>query len=58
MLYIMDEYSRECLCFDAHRKIIFMGVLDRLTDLFMVHEAPRYISTDNGPEFVAEKIRS
>tara|TARA_B100001094_G_C17832915_1_gene624118 strand:- start:202 stop:366 length:165 start_codon:yes stop_codon:yes gene_type:complete len=54
----MDEYSRECLCFDAHRKIIFMGVLDRLTDLFMVHEAPRYISTDNGPEFVAEKIRS
>ena len=58
MLNIMDEYSRECLCIDAQRKINSMGVLERLADLFMIHEPPRYIRSDNGPEFIAERLRS
>ncbi len=32
-------------------------VLDALTDLFILREPPEYIRSDNGPEFIAQKVR-
>lgn len=32
-------------------------MVDALTDLFILRGPPEYIRSDNGPEFVAEKVR-
>jgi len=33
-------------------------VIDVLTDLFILRGVPAYIRSDNGPEFIAEAVRS
>jgi len=57
LLTIMDEFSRECLAIDVARQLKADNVLDRLTWLFAQRGAPRYIRSDNGPEFTASKVR-
>ncbi len=52
-LNIVDESSRECLVIMVKRKLNSTDVIDALTDLFILRGAPRYIRSDNGPEFVA-----
>ena len=32
-------------------------MLDALTDLFILRGPPEYIRSDNGPEFIAQKVR-
>ncbi len=39
------------------RKLNSVDVIDALTDLFILREAPRFIRSDNGPEFVARAVR-
>ncbi len=39
------------------RKITTHIVLDALTDLFVTRGLPKYIRSDNGPEFVADILR-
>jgi putative transposase len=56
-LNIIDEYSRECLAIDVSRHITSDDVLDRLAQLFVARGIPRYLRSDNGPEFVAEAVR-
>ena len=57
MLPIVDEYIRECLAVHVERRMRSIDVLQVLADLFIEHGAPRYIRSDNGPEFAAIKIR-
>jgi len=57
LLTLMDEFSRECLAIDVARQLKADDVLDRLTWLFAQRGAPRYIRSDNGPEFTASKVR-
>lgn len=38
-------------------KLNSSDVLDALTDLFILRRPPEYIRSDNGPEFVAQKVR-
>ena len=57
LLTVMDEFSRECLAIDVARQLKADDVLDRLTWLFAQRGAPRYIRSDNGPEFTASKVR-
>jgi len=57
LLTIIDEYSRECLAIDVARKLNSEDVLDRLMQLFISRGLPAHIRSDNGPEFVAEKVR-
>ena len=57
MLNIIDEYTRECLVIKVDRKITAHDVLDALTDLFVTRGLPKYIRSDNGPEFVADILR-
>lgn len=57
-LNIIDEYTKEALMIRVDRKLNSVDVVDALTDLFILRGPPEYIRSDNGPEFVAEKVRS
>ena len=57
-LAITDEFTRECLALEVDRSIPSERVLDILTDLFLTRGVPKHIRSDNGPEFIAEAIRS
>ncbi|WP_135507644.1 IS3 family transposase [Roseovarius aestuariivivens] len=57
ILNIIDEFTREALMIRIDRKLNSTDVLDALTDLFILRGPPDYIRSDNGPEFVAQKVR-
>ena len=57
MLTLLDEFTRECLAIDVSRRLTSEDVLERLSDLFVRRGVPRYIRSDNGPEFTAGKVR-
>ena len=57
MLNIVDEYTREALMIRVDGKLNSTDVLDALTDLFIPRGPPEYIRSDNGPEFIAQKVR-
>ena len=57
MLVIVDEYTRECLSIDVERRLNSERVLDRLATLFVMRRVPKYIRSDNGPEFTANAVR-
>ena len=57
-LNIIDEDSRECLLIDVERKLNSEAVLHRLTELFVQRGIPAYLRSDNGPEFIAAKVRN
>jgi len=56
-LNIIDEYTREALMIRVDRKLNSTDVLDALADLFILRGPPAYIRSDNGPEFIAQKVR-
>lgn len=56
MLNIIDEFSRECLAIRVERKIDSQKVLATLYKLFVTRGVPKYIRSDNGPEFIAQKL--
>lgn len=41
----------------VQRKLSSTDVVDALTDLFILRGTPAFIRSDNGPEFVAQKVR-
>lgn len=56
MLTIIDEFSRENLAIKVGRKLRSIDVLEALADLFLEKGIPKYIRSDNGPEFIARKL--
>ena len=58
ILNIMDEYTRECLCSYVSRRIKSEDVIFLLLELFLKRGLPKYIRSDNGPEFVSKKLVS
>ena len=57
LLPIVDEYTRECLCLGVARSIKAADVIETLRQLFAVRGAPRFMRSDNGPEFIAHAVR-
>jgi transposase InsO family protein len=57
LLTIVDEYTRECLAIDVARRLNSESVLERLAYLFVYRGVPRFIRSDNGPEFTAKAVR-
>jgi len=57
MLTILDEYTRECLSIRVERRLNSQDVLDELYQLFLMRGVPKYIRSDNGPEFTAKVVR-
>ena len=55
-LTVVDEYTRECLAIDVGRSIRSERVIQVLSRLASVHGAPRFLRSDNGPEFVSTAI--
>lgn len=58
MLNIVDEFTREVLVIRVKRKLNSVDVIDALTDLFILRGPPKFIRSDNGPEFMAIKLRN
>lgn len=57
-LTIIDEWTRECLAIDVAGSIRAARVVDVLARLVSIHGAPRFLRSDNGPEFVSRAIRA
>jgi putative transposase len=53
---VVDEYTRECLAIDVAGSIRSHRVIEVLGRLISMHGAPRYIRSDNGPEFVSARL--
>lgn len=56
ILNVIDEYSRECLASFVQRRINSQDVLLVMADLFIKYGCPKFVRSDNGPEFIARKL--
>lgn len=57
MLTVIDEYTHECLAIKTKRRLNSIDVLDCLNELFLEHDVPERIRSDNGAEFIAIAVR-
>jgi transposase InsO family protein len=57
LLTLIDEYTRECLSIEVARRLDSDDVLEVLTRLFVQRGMPKYLRSDNGPEFTATAVR-
>jgi len=55
-LVVTDEWTHEALAIDVQGSIRSRRVIDVLARLVSEHGAPRYLRSDNGPEFVSRAI--
>ena len=55
---VIDEYTRECLIIEVGRSVKAERVITVLEQLFARHGAPANLRSDNGPEFIAEALKS
>jgi putative transposase len=56
ILVIVDEYTRECLALEVAASIRAHHLIDTLSRLMTLHGRPRFIRSDNGPEFTAKAV--
>ena len=56
ILVIIDEYTRECLAIRVEPSIPGSVVIEILEWLFFTRGVPKYIRSDNGPEFIAKAV--
>ena len=54
---LIDEFTRECHCIHADRKIRAEDVLSLLKEAIARNGTPCFIRSDNGPEFIAKVIQ-
>lgn len=57
ILNVIDEFSRECVGCLVQRRINSFDVLEFLAKLFLTKGQPKFIRSDNGPEFIAIQLR-
>lgn len=57
ILNVIDEYTRECLAVRVRRRLDHEDVQECLAELFCSHGVPIHIRSDNGPEFIANRLR-
>ncbi len=56
-LTVLDEWTRESPAIEAGRSITSKDVIGVLEYLFAVRGVPRFIRSDNGPEFIADAVK-
>ena len=56
VLTITDEFTRLCLEIEVEHRMTSAYVGRTLLRLFAEHGAPRYVRSDNGPEFIARAL--
>ena len=57
ILNVIDEYTRENLAIRVARKLTHEDVQECLAELFCLRSVPAHIRSDNGPEFIADRLR-
>ena len=57
-LPVLDEFTRECLSPEVESSITGRDVVDTLRRLVEIRGAPEFIRSDNGPEFIAEAVKT
>ena len=57
MLTMIDEYTRESLAIRVGRRLNSHDVIDTLAEAMVEHGVPEHIRSDNGPEFIARRLR-
>ena len=57
-LAIVDEFTRENLALEVRRQFTATDVVDVLRDLIALRGMPAHIRCDNGPEFIAQAVKS
>ncbi len=55
-LTVIDEYTRECLAIEVAGSIRSGRVIEVLSRLASERGMPRYLRSDNGPEFVSKAL--
>jgi transposase InsO family protein len=58
MLTVGDDFTRECLAIEVATSLTSLKVIGVLTRLFVEHGAPRFLRSDNGPEFIATSLKA
>jgi putative transposase len=58
VLTLMDEFTRKCLALRVARRLNRYDLIETLADVMLIHGVPEHIRSDNGPEFVAQKLRN
>ena len=58
MLCVVDEFTREALAIRVERRLSPSDVIDVLAELFLAHGTPAHIRSDQGPEFIAEAVKT
>ena len=58
MLTIGDDHTRECWAIEVATSMPAARVISVLDRLFKEHGAPRYLRSDNGPEFIAHALQA
>ncbi len=57
MLNVVDEFTRESLAIEIDRHFTGNDVVAVLAELFAIRGRPRYIRSDNGPEFASKAVK-
>ena len=55
---MIDEYTRECLALEAHRRFTGEDLVVLLRDMFVNRGVPRFIRSDSGLEFISQCVKS
>ncbi len=58
MLTVGDDFTRESWAIDVATSIPALRVIHVLARLFAEHGAPRFLRSDNGPEFIAHALQA
>jgi len=57
LLTVVDEFTRECLTIEVASAFNACQVIGVLEILIPQHGAPRFLRSDNGPEFIAQALQ-
>jgi transposase InsO family protein len=57
MLNVVDEFTRECLTIEVRRHFRGRDVVNVLEELFAIRGRPKYLRSDNGPEFACKAVK-
>jgi len=58
ILTVLDEFTRQSLAIRVERRLDSARVIETLEALFAERGAPKHLRSDNGPEFVAEAVKT
>jgi putative transposase len=57
ILVLIDEFTRTCLAIRVARSLSSFDVIETLAEVMLAEGIAEHIRSDNGPEFVAKKLR-